>query len=46
MGLVARDGTLMGLIGVVDNFGEPTPLVNKRETILGLCIVFAVRIGF
>jgi hypothetical protein len=46
MSLVARGGTLMELIGVADNFGEPTPLVNKRETILGLCIVFAVRIAF
>jgi hypothetical protein len=46
MRLIARDGTLMELIGVADNFGEPMPLVNKRETILGLCIVFAVRIGF
>ncbi|KAH6844493.1 hypothetical protein B0I37DRAFT_164409 [Chaetomium sp. MPI-CAGE-AT-0009] len=38
----AGDDTLMGLIGAVDNFGEAVPLVNKRETILGLCIAFAL----
>lgn len=47
MGLVARDANLMELIGVTGNFGEPTPVINKREgTILGLCIIFVVRIGF
>ncbi|KAL1838821.1 hypothetical protein VTJ49DRAFT_2178 [Mycothermus thermophilus] len=39
---MAGDGTLMGLIGAADNFGEPTPYINRRETILGLCISFMV----
>jgi hypothetical protein len=42
---LAGEDTLMGLIGVADNFGEPTPQINKRETILGLCITFTVRLG-
>jgi hypothetical protein len=43
MGLLAGDNTLMGLIGAADNLGEPTPQLNRRETILGLCIAFTVR---
>ncbi len=36
----------MGLIGAADNFGEATPQINRRETILGLCITFTVWAGF
>ncbi|KAK4235833.1 hypothetical protein C8A03DRAFT_17477 [Achaetomium macrosporum] len=32
----------MGHLGAADNLGDATPQVNKRETILGLCITFAV----
>jgi hypothetical protein len=45
MGILAGDDTLMGLIGAADNFGEPTPQINKPETILGLCISFTVRVA-
>ncbi len=42
---LAGENTLMGLIGVADNFGEPMPQINRRETILGLCITFMVTLG-
>jgi hypothetical protein len=42
---MAGDDTLMGLIGAADNFGEPMPAINRRETILGLCITFLVCVS-
>lgn len=34
--------TIHALYGMADNSGEPTPLVNKTPTILGVVIAFAV----
>lgn len=34
--------SLFALIGAVDNLDEPTPLINRRTTILGLVITFLV----
>lgn len=35
--------TLHALFGSYDNSGEPQPLVNRKSTILGVIITFAVR---
>lgn len=32
--------TLTDLIGAADNLGDPEPLLNKREVIIGLVITF------
>lgn len=35
--------SLSSLLGSYDNLGEPVPTANKRETVLGVTIVFMVR---
>lgn len=32
--------TLVDLIGVVDNLGEPEPILNRKRAILGIVISF------
>ncbi|KAK3321791.1 hypothetical protein B0H66DRAFT_180863 [Apodospora peruviana] len=40
MGVLRSEDTLLGRVGIANNLGEPMPNVNRRETILGLCISF------
>lgn len=34
--------TLIDLIGAVNNLGEPEPVLNRREAILGIVISFSI----
>jgi hypothetical protein len=33
---------MLSLFGIYNNFDEPTPLANKKETLLGVTIAFMV----